>query len=127
MSLLKLVPNFLKSAFNIVDKFVPDKDLAQKIKAEIAERGDELEGKALEAQKAIIVAEAQSGTWLAQNWRPVTMLTFVGLITAHWLGFTSENIGDQEVLSLLEIVKVGLGGYVIGRSAEKSIKYWKST
>lgn len=126
MKLIKLVPDFLKGAFNIVDKLVPDKDLAQQIKAQIAERGDILEGKVLDAQQNIIVAEAQSGSWLAQNWRPLTMLNFVVLITLHWLGFTPENIGEPQVIALLDIVKVGLGGYVLGRSAEKSIKYWKA-
>lgn len=126
MNLLTLVPDFLKGAFDLIDKRVPDRDLAQKIKAGIAERSDVLEGQLLEAQKSIIVAEAQSGSWLAQNWRPITMLVFVALITAHWLGWTAPNISEAQVLVLLEIVKVGLGGYVVGRSVEKSVKAWKS-
>ena len=53
------------------------------------------------------------------------MLTFVSLIVAHWLGFTAENIEEEEVIMLLEIVKIGLGGYVLGRSGEKIMKEYK--
>jgi len=83
------------------------------------------EGKELDSAMKIIVAEAQSGSWLAQNWRPITMLTFVALIVAHWLGFTPQNMPEAQVMALLEIVKVGLGGYVLGRSGEKIAKAWK--
>jgi len=53
------------------------------------------------------------------------MLVFVGLVVAHWLGFTAPNISEQTVSDLLAIVQVGLGGYVIGRSGEKIVKEWK--
>lgn len=45
------------------------------------------------------------------------MLTFVALIVARWLGWSEPNLA--EALKLWDIVEIGLGGYVIGRSAEK--------
>jgi hypothetical protein len=84
-----------------------------------------LQSEVVNAQKSIIVAEAQGGSWLQRNWRPVVMVTFAGLVVAHWLGFTAENLTEAEVLSLLGIVKIGLGGYVVGRSAEKCVKYYR--
>jgi len=36
-----------------------------------------------------------------------------------WLGWSAPNLGEAEVLKLWDIVEIGLGGYVIGRSAEK--------
>ena len=66
-----------------------------------------------------IRAEAASEHWLAANWRPLMMINFGALITAHWLGYTATNLRPEEVLSLLEIVKVALGGYVLARTAEK--------
>jgi len=71
------------------------------------------------AAASIIETEAASKHWLAANWRPLTMLTFVGLIVARWLGYSAPGLSEAEVLALWEIVKYGLGGYVIGRSAEK--------
>lgn len=72
-----------------------------------------------QAAAEIVKAEAASGNWLASAWRPVTMLTFVALIVARWLGWSAPGISEEEVLKLWDIVQLGLGGYVIGRSAEK--------
>ncbi|WP_444917636.1 3TM-type holin [Microbulbifer sp. JMSA003] len=81
----------------------------------------------LKAATQVITAEASGESWLQRNWRPVTMLTFVGLIVAHWVGWTAENLSEDQTLALLEIVKIGLGGYVVGRSAEKAMKAWKQS
>jgi hypothetical protein len=78
----------------------------------------------LEAQVKIVLAEAQ-GSWLQRNWRPMLMVTFAGLVVAHWFGFTAENIPESVQNSLLNIVMVGVGGYVAGRSAEKVVDKWK--
>lgn len=79
------------------------------------ERTSEIERAAAE----VVKAEAQGQSWLQRTWRPITMLVFVGLIVARWLGWSAPNLGDAEVLKLWSIVEIGLGGYVIGRSAEK--------
>jgi hypothetical protein len=47
------------------------------------------------------------------------MLVFVALIVARWLGWSAPNLAEAEALKLWDIVEIGLGGYVIGRSAEK--------
>ena len=67
----------------------------------------------------IIKAEVQSEHWLAACWRPILMLTFGALIVARWLGWSAPGISEAEVLKLWDIVQLGLGGYVIGRSIEK--------
>ena len=73
------------------------------------------------AQANIILAEAKSDGFLTKNWRPLTMLVFVGLIVARWFGWSAENLTPAEYLELWSIVKIGLGGYVVGRSVEKTI------
>ena len=47
------------------------------------------------------------------------MLTFGGLIVARWFGWAAPNLSEAEYLKLWSIVELGIGGYVIGRSAEK--------
>jgi hypothetical protein len=47
------------------------------------------------------------------------MLVFVALIVARWLGWSAPNLAEAEALKLWDIVEIGLGGYVIGRSAEE--------
>ena len=74
------------------------------------------------AQRDVIVAEAQGNSFLQRNWRPMTMLFFCTLIgTVVWTGgFVNGHQLDHDfVMEILSIVKLGLGGYVVGRSAEK--------
>ena len=105
---------------DIVDDVVEDKDAANKLKFQIQKQLLESKGMELEAQAKIVLAEAQ-GSWLQRNWRPMLMVTFAGLVGAHWLGLTASNIPESVQNSLLNIVMVGVGGYVAGRSAEKVV------
>lgn len=79
----------------------------------------DLEATLIEGRAQVVTAEAQGDSCLQRSWRPLTMLFFVLLIGLHWLGLTSDTLTEGEVTLVLEIVKVGLGGYVVGRSAEK--------
>lgn len=73
------------------------------------------------AAASIVQSEAASSGFLASSWRPITMLVFVALITARWFGLAAPNLQEAEYLKLWDIVQLGLGGYVIGRSAEKIV------
>ena len=80
------------------------------------------EAKKYEESSKTIRAEVASGSWLAVNWRPITMLTFLVMLVSHWYGIgDTRALSDPQVVGLMEIIKIGLGGYVIGRSAEKII------
>jgi hypothetical protein len=125
MSIAALIQSVAAPVLSIIDKSVPDKDQANQLKVQIQQEMMNFDAKVLESQTAAIVAEAKGDSSLQRNWRPITMLTFTGLIVAHWLGFTPENLPESEVAALLDIVKIGLGGYVFGRSAEKVAANWK--
>ena len=73
-----------------------------------------------QAAADVIKQEAASEHWLAANWRPLTMLTFLALIVARWFGLTVPGISDALEIKLFDIIELGLGGYVIGRSLEKT-------
>ena len=103
---------------DIVDDVVEDKDEANRLKFEIQRQLIENKSSELEAAAKIVLAEAQDG-WLQRNWRPLLMVTFAGLVVAHWFGFTVPDIPESVQNSLLNIVMVGVGGYVVGRSGEK--------
>ena len=111
--------------FSVIDKAVPDKDMAAQLKIQIQSQLIDFDARALDRRADVIIAEAEGGSWLQRSWRPITMLTFTSLIVTHWLGFTAENLPPDQVIALLDIVKIGLGGYVLGRSAEKVAKNWK--
>ncbi len=96
----------------LIDKFWPDANEAdrQRLQQFLA---------VFTAQADIIRAEAASEHWLAANWRPLLMLTFGALIVARWFGWAAPELSEAEYLKLWSIVEFGIGGYVVGRSAEK--------
>ncbi len=71
-----------------------------------------------EAQKEVLVTELK-GNWLQRSWRPILMMTFGAILVCKWFGWTDANIDHELEIKLMDIVQLGLGGYVIGRSAEK--------
>lgn len=108
-----------------IDKIFPNKEEAEKLKAQITLEAMKGDAKELESATQIIIAEASGESWLQRNWRPLLMLWFAGLLGAHWLGYTPDNLGEETILKLLDIVQVGIGGYVLGRSGEKMVKAYK--
>lgn len=105
----------------ILDRVVPDaaqRDAAKLDLFKAAQAGDLA---LLAAQSGIVTAEANSDSWIAKSWRPILMLTFGALIVARWFGWAAPNLTETEYIKLWDIVQLGLGGYVIGRSVEKTV------
>ena len=121
-NLVEIIAGLFKPAAQLVDDVHTSKeekaqlDLAfQKVQLQTAVQFMDYERQLLEGQTQIIVAEARGGSWLQRSWRPITMLTFLGLVVADSFGLLAFRLAD-EAWTLLQI---GLGGYVVGRSAEK--------
>jgi len=86
--------------------------------------------KELELQKMqteIIIAEAK-GNWIQRSWRPILMLAF-GFIVIY-VKFIAPlfdlriPVLENEFWNLLQL---GIGGYVIGRTGEKMMKTYSDT
>jgi len=75
----------------------------------------EYETRLMESQASIIKAETSGASWMQRNWRPITMLTFLVLVVCDSFGILAFRLAG-EAWTLLQI---GLGGYVVGRTAEK--------
>jgi len=91
-----------------------------------------LETAFLKAKQAIIVAEANSAHWVTSAWRPITMLVFVFIIANNYVLVPYFNMFLEDDIKPLiltpdmwELLKIGLGGYIVGRTVEKSIDKWK--
>ena len=121
--MLGAVAPLAKILFNTIEKAVPDKDLQEKLKAQLQTQLLQSHTQELTAAAKIIEAEAKAG-WFASSWRPLLMYVLIfilvwnyviGPVIKIFMGavITFELPGD--VWSLLQI---GLGGYVLGRSAE---------
>jgi len=134
LSAIPIIGKVLEGVFGIVDKAVEDKDEANKLKAEIKMQmmgQDHTEVQdLLKAQTAIILAEAKGG-WLQRNWRPLLMLIFMIIIANNYIVFPYASLFTDKTVMLdlpvfmWDIIKIGLGGYVVGRSVEKGIATWK--
>jgi uncharacterized membrane protein len=124
LNILGAVAPMVKTLFSTIDKTIDNKADAEKMKQDIQQKLLSGQLKELEAQASIITAEAKGG-WLQRNWRPILMLVFAGLVVAHWFGFTAPNIPESVQNSLLNIVLIGVGGYIAGRSGEKMMDKYK--
>jgi hypothetical protein len=114
-----LVPALAPIISQIVGTLFPDPTEKAKAEAEAMRQLLAHQGEIETAAAKIIQTEAASTHWLAANWRPLTMLVFVGLIVARWFGWSAPGLQEAEYLKLWSIVEFGLGGYVVGRSVEK--------
>ena len=86
----------------------------------------------ISAKGKVLEAEAKSEHLLAATWRPITMLVFVFIIANNYIlvpyfnMFLEEDISPLELTQdMWELLKIGLGGYIVGRSAEKAVKAYK--
>ncbi len=116
----------LNGLFNIIDQSVEDKDQAAKIKSRLQEMVLTGQMKEIEQAAAIIRAEAQGESWLQRNWRPLLMCLFGVIVGNNYLivplfGTPSADIPPD----MWDLLKLGIGGYVVGRSVEKGIRVWK--
>lgn len=114
-ALTGIIGQVVKNVFPNPEDELRRMELQSKLQIAIMEQSASLERAAAD----IVKAEAQGESPLQRNWRPVMMLTFASLIVARWMGFAAPNLSEAEYLKLWDIIELGLGGYVLGRSAEK--------
>tara|TARA_R110002020_G_scaffold173776_2_gene364712 strand:- start:4691 stop:5089 length:399 start_codon:yes stop_codon:yes gene_type:complete len=117
----------VKGVTDLVGQFVEDKDKANQLESEIKAKLINLEQEVVKAQRDTIVAEAKSQSFLARNWRPIMMLTFVFIIANNYIFFPYIQLFGGQAMELeipdamWGLLKIGVGGYVLGRSGEKMV------
>ncbi|MAY70788.1 MULTISPECIES: 3TM-type holin [Halomonas] len=128
---MNLIGNILTTVagpiFDVIDQAVEDKDQANRLKAEIQRRLIDQQDAALQASMKVILAEATGESWLQRNWRPLLMTVIVAIVgnnylIAPYLG-AMFGVGLQLELpdALWNLMTLGVGGYIAGRSGEKII------
>ena len=122
MNVLGLIGQIFKPAMEAIDAVhtSTEEKLQQKaqllgLQTDFLVQALDYEQEQLKSKTAIILAEANSQSWLARNWRPITMLTFLALVCADSFGLLAFRLAD----AAWTLLQIGLGGYVVGRSAEK--------
>jgi len=123
MNPLTAIAQIISPVSTLIDNLHTSDEERGQMQAEILRLQNEMTGKVLEyegqlvqAQASIVQAEAQGGSWMQRNWRPITMLTFLALVVCDAFGWLAFRLADQA----WALLQLGMGGYVIGRSVEKA-------
>ena len=109
--------NILDTGSKLIDTLSTSDDEKSKAKKELSEVVLSNLSTLASYQRDVLTEEMR-GSFLQKNWRPIVMLFFVVLLAAKWFGYTSDVSSDME-LRLMDIIEIGLGGYIAGRSLEK--------
>ena len=130
LQLLGAIGPIAKLIAKTVDKAVPDKDLKEKLKHEINTQLLTSGTDEMKAASKIILAEAQSGSWLTSSWRPALMWICIIVIFNNFILMPFINIifGTSLILAIPDpmwnLLTIGVGGYIAGRSGEKIAQKW---
>lgn len=74
------------------------------------------------ARAEVVKTEAASTSWLTANWRPLTMLVFTFIVTYNYILAPLFALQYLELTAeMWNLLQLGIGGYVVGRSVEKII------
>ena len=126
-----MIATFIPLIGTLLDKLFPDPEAAASAKLKLMELQMSGELKELESAAGIITSEAQSEHWLVAAWRPITMLVFVVIIANNYIlapyiqMFFSQDVSLTLPPQMWDLLKIGLGGYIFSRGAEKTVKNWK--
>jgi hypothetical protein len=121
MNVLGLIGQIFKPAAELIDNLhtSTEEKLQQKailldLQTKFLTEALTYEQEQLKAKAAIITAEAKAESWITRSWRPITMLTFLGLVVCDSFGLLAFRLAD-DAWTLLQL---GIGGYIVGRSAQ---------
>ena len=122
MGILTILGDIVKPVADLIDSLHTSgeekgklREAINRVENEFAEKVLDYEAKVLEMQTSVINTEAKGDSWLQQSWRPITMLTFLVLVVLDSFGWLHNRLAPEAWV----LLQIGLGGYVIGRSAEK--------
>lgn len=126
-----IIPMLTGAVGRAVDNLIPDKAKAAELQASITSELIKSGNVELQGAVDIIRAEAQGESWLQRNWRPILMLTIVAIIANNYLikPYITALFGvELPTLDLptrlWDLMTLGVGGYVTGRSLEKVAETW---
>ncbi len=133
--MIPIIGSIIQNVTGLVNKIVPDRDLAQKITSDITKQMLDENAKIIQSeienQAQVIIAEAKGESAIQRNWRPILMLVFTFIIfnnyvlapylKCFWDSVPTLTLPDE----MWALLKLGVGGYVAGRSVEKVIANWK--
>tara|TARA_R110000737_G_scaffold40336_2_gene60797 strand:- start:342 stop:761 length:420 start_codon:yes stop_codon:yes gene_type:complete len=123
---------------DVIKRMLPeDKDKRMEVEREINMALMQNSAAIEQAAASVIKAEAQSEHKITATWRPILMLTITAIVGWNYLFAPLVELilnviyGNTTPLTiplpdeLWQLLMIGVGGYVCGRSAEKVAKNFK--
>ena len=125
---------FIGPILDIVNKFIPDPAKQAELRISLEQEST----KQMALQASVINKEADSQSWLTRSWRPLCMYMFMLMLLSYFIMYTvlpyiivicdlnlyvPQDPGLNE--SLVEVIKLGLGGYIASRGVESVAKRFK--
>lgn len=112
---MKLLSSLVSEIGSVVNNLSVSSKEKKQIEADLIAAITRQEEALSRSQATIIEAEAR-GNWLQRSWRPVIMLVFATIVLT---GTFCELPILSDTSRFWDLLEIGIGGYVIGRSAEK--------
>lgn len=128
MGFLAVLPALFQLIGPMLERVIPDAGQRAQAEAELQKAMIENAGSLQQAMADVMKADAGSESALARNARPITVYWALAMIS--WVGVISPMVGLQaEVVSALKgvpvdlwsLLSVGIGAYMLARSADKFI------
>jgi hypothetical protein len=127
--LAALLPVLSPILGGVFKNLFPDPEAAAKAEQEMTVELLKHQREIDSAVSNIITAEAKSEHFLTATWRPITMLTFLTMLVGYWFGVLPNDayarITPEMFNEFIVLLKIGIGGYIVSRGAEKGIEKWK--
>jgi hypothetical protein len=113
------VGSILNFGSTLLDKLYQDKDEREKAKLALLQLEQQGGLQELEMKLQPLISEL-SGNWLQRSWRPILMLSFTYIIVHNYIIVPIFSIPAADIPpDMWQLLKLGVGGYVLGRSGEK--------
>lgn len=109
------VTNVVDAVSRFVDKLTLPAREKKQLEADLQKLIQEIERDLVRARASIVVEETR-GNWLQRSWRSLVMLIFSMIVLVG----TFINVPMlSDTSRFWDLLEIGLGGYVVGRSGEK--------
>ena len=109
------VTNVVDAVSRFVDRLTLPAREKKQLETDLQKLIQEIERDLVQARASIVVEETR-GNWLQRSWRPLVMLTFATIVLVG----TFINVPIlSDTSRFWDLLEIGLGGYVVGRSGEK--------
>lgn len=122
----RLIERVVGPLSELISEYIPDTDRRAELLTQFRLSLLSQETELVNASRDVVVAEAQSKSWIARNWRPITMLNFSAIlfnnyILAPWLGYAGVEAPVLEIPpEMWTLLTIGIGGYIAGRTIENT-------